>query len=77
MITGSNPGAPYIRLGFEPATDFLRLKSVGKWMSVSQAIAGSNPGAPYIRPGFEQATDFLRLKSVQMLEGNSSLFTIF
>ena len=77
MIRGSNPTAPYIRLGFELATDFLTLKTVQIYENASQAIAGSNPGAPYIRPGFEPATDFLRLKTVQILEGKPSLFTSF
>ena len=64
VIAGSNPGAPYIRPGFELATDFLRLKTVQMLKRSSQVIAGSNLSAPYIRPGFEPATDFQRLNSV-------------
>ena len=64
VVAGSNLGAPYIRPGFEPATDFLRLKTVLKLKRASQVVAGSNLSAPYIRPGFEPATEFLRLKTI-------------
>ena len=45
MIASSNPGAPYIRSGFEPATDFLRLKTV-------QMLAGKSVYLLAFKPKF-------------------------